>query len=62
MGAKAILHVLRNYEQLSASAIPQPTEGATKAPKIHANSGKITWSDMTAQVRKRGQEVKAILM
>lgn len=50
MGAKAVLHVLQNFHELHKKAIPQPAEGKTLAPKIHANTGVISWELQTVNV------------
>jgi len=49
IGAGSVLRVLRNFREISETARPQPTEGATRAPKINSDMGKITWATQTAQ-------------
>jgi len=49
LAAESVLHVLRNFDELSVCAKIQPAEGVTHATKIDSNAGKIKWSVHTSQ-------------
>lgn len=50
LGAKSVMKVLSDFENYSKNAKQQTNDGATKAPKINSDMGKISWKNITAHV------------
>eukprot|EP00123_Amoebidium_parasiticum_P022558 comp8988_c0_seq1/m.4190 comp8988_c0_seq1/g.4190 ORF comp8988_c0_seq1/g.4190 comp8988_c0_seq1/m.4190 type:complete len:423 (-) comp8988_c0_seq1:494-1762(-) len=48
-GAAAVLHALRHLKNAMETAQPQPTEGATRAPRLTKDTALVFWDKMSAR-------------